>query len=135
MLAKIGTRASGRVERRARAAGAECTQLALDALLEAQVAAARRPPFRVSPAHVLIGLLRQRRSAGERLADGGLHEERVWAALDYRKWGVRGLRRLRDPMFGAGPRWTRKAREVVEWAERVTQLRETSVIDTMDLLA
>jgi hypothetical protein len=64
-----------------------------------------------------------------------LHEDRVWAALDYRKWGVRGLRRLRDPMFGTGPRWTRKAREVVDWAERVSGLRETTVIDTMDLLA
>jgi hypothetical protein len=138
MLARTGSRPDGGAERSPRAGRVECTQFALDALLDAQAAAARRPPFRVTPAHVLVGLLRQRRSAaGELLIASGLHEERVWAALDYRKWGgrPRGLRRLRDPVFATGPRWTHAARDVVAWAERVSQLRDTAVVDTVDLLA
>ncbi len=136
MLAKTGTVSKSSAARRPPASGSECTQLALDALLSAQHAAMRRPPFHVTPAHVLVGLLRQRRStAGELLAASGLTEDRVWAAFDYRKWRLRGVRRLRDPMLSNRPRWTRAAREVVDAAAREARLRDAAVVDTMDLLA
>jgi ATP-dependent Clp protease ATP-binding subunit ClpA len=136
MLAKTGTSSRHRASRGAGASGAECTQLALDALLAAQEAASRRPPFRVTPAHVLVGLMRQRRSgAAELLAASGLAEDRVWAAFDYRRWGLHGIRRLRDPVLGHRPRWTRAAREVVSTAARESRLRTTSVVDTVDLLS
>lgn len=136
MLAKTAHRSNRRPTRHGRAGNAECTQLALEALLGAQAAATRRPPFHVTPAHVLVGLIRQSRSgAGELLAAGNLTEDRVWAAFDYRKWRVRGLRRLRDPMFASGPRWTRAAREVVASAAHASRQRDTAVVDTIDLLA
>ncbi len=139
MLAKTGSGAHLHAEHRdhsLHAAGVECTQLALDALLDAQTAATRRPPFRVTPAHVLLGLLRQHRSAaGELLAAGGLTEKRVWAAFDYRKWRLHGMRRLRGPLLGARPRWTRAACEVVAAAARESRGRDTPVVDTIDLLA
>src|SRR5689334_10801536 len=135
MLAKTGTSSSRHGAGQRRAHGTECTQLALDALLAAQTAATRRPPFRVTPAHVLVGLMRQRRSsAGELLAASHLAEDRVWAAFDYWKWGLRGVRRLRDPVFGSRPRWTRTARGVVVAAEAQSRTRETSVVDSIDLL-
>ena len=136
MLAKTGTSSQSHNERHAHAGGVECTQLALDALLAAQVAATRRPPFRVTPAHVIVGLMRQPRSgAGELLTAGGLTEDRVWAAIDYRKWGFHGMRRLRDPMLGSRPRWSRAARDIVAAAARECRHRDTSVVDTLDLLA
>jgi hypothetical protein len=90
----------------------------------------------VTPAHVIVGLMRQPRSgAGEILVAGGLSEDRVWAAIDYRTRGFRGMRRLRDPMLGSRPRWSRAAREVVMAAARECHRRDTSVVDTLDLLA
>ena len=104
MLARIGTSSNDRTSRGQHAPGIECTQLALDALLAAQTAATRRPPFHVTPAHVLVGLMRQPRSgAGELLATSGLGEDRVWAAFDYRRWRFHGIRRLRDPVLVRRP--------------------------------
>ncbi|HEY3832265.1 MAG TPA: Clp protease N-terminal domain-containing protein [Acidimicrobiia bacterium] len=136
MLAKTGTSSQKQHERCARAGGVECTQVALDALLGAQAAATRRPPFRVTPAHVMVGIMRQPRSgAGELLTTSGLTEDRVWAAIDYRKWGFHGMRKLRDPILGSRPRWSRVARDVVAAAARECRRRDTSVVDTLDLLA
>jgi ATP-dependent Clp protease ATP-binding subunit ClpA len=114
----------------------ECTQVALDALVAAQTAATRRPPFRVTPAHILVGLLRERRSgAGELLLACSMSEDRVWAAFDYRDHGNRGVRRLRDPLLGSHPRWTRAAREVVAAARAQSRARTAGIVDTIDLLA
>ncbi len=117
------------------AAGDSCTRCAVGALRATESAAARRPPFRVTPAHVLVGLIRERESAaGELLLASGITEDRIWAAMDYRRAGYRGLRRLRDPMFGLSPRWTHAARDILQRARVASRDRSSTVVDTLDLL-